>query len=64
MRFFPRAYRLPDDLNGRLLARHVPQLFSAEEFDRELAGLFDFDDFLAGWDGASARYRSCGCSRR
>ncbi len=43
--FHPTAHRRPDDLDRRLRRRHVPQLFWAEEYHREIAGLFDFDDF-------------------
>jgi TniQ len=50
MGFDPRAHRRPDDLDRRLHARHVPQLFWAEDYERELSGLFDFDDFSA-WLG-------------
>jgi hypothetical protein len=41
----PSAHRRPDDLDPRLQARHVPQLFWAEDYHRALAELFDFDDF-------------------
>jgi TniQ len=43
--FHPSAYRHPDDLDDRLQACHVPQLFWAEDYERELAEMFDFDDF-------------------
>lgn len=43
----PRAYRRPTDLDDRLQARHVPQLFWAADYQHKLAGLFDFDDFSA-----------------
>ena len=43
--FHPSAHRRPDDLDQRLQRRHVPQLFWAEDYDQELAHLFDFDDF-------------------
>jgi hypothetical protein len=42
-----RAHRRPEDLDHRLEARHVPQLFWADDYDRHLAELFDFDDFSA-----------------
>lgn len=45
MGFHPRAHRRPDDLDRRLQARHVPQLFWAEDYQHEIAELFDFDDF-------------------
>ena len=45
MGFHPYPHRRPDDLDGKLQARHVPQLFWAEDYQRQLAGLFDFDDF-------------------
>ena len=41
----PGAHRRPDDLDQRLRPRHVPQLFWAEDYQREIADLFDFDDF-------------------
>jgi hypothetical protein len=41
----PSAHRRPDDLNPRLQPQHVPQLFWAEDYHREIAELFDFDDF-------------------
>jgi hypothetical protein len=41
----PRAHRRPHDLDDRLQARHVPQLFWAHDYQREIAALFDFDDF-------------------
>ncbi len=44
MGFHPRAHRRPHDLDDRLRAWHVPQLFWAEDYQRELAALFDFDD--------------------
>jgi hypothetical protein len=43
--FHPSSHRRPDDLDHGLQARHVPQLFWADDYDRELAELFDFDDF-------------------
>ena len=43
--FHPDAHRRPDDLDHRLQPRHVPQLFWAEDYRREIADLFDFDDF-------------------
>ena len=48
--FHPRAHRRPDDLDQRLQPRHVPQLFWAEDYQREIAELFDFDDFTH-WHG-------------
>ena len=45
MGFDRGAHRRPDDLDDRLQARHVPQLFWAEDYQRELAELFDFDYF-------------------
>jgi hypothetical protein len=41
----PRAHRRPHDLDDRLQARHVPQLLWAHDYQREIAALFDFDDF-------------------
>jgi len=41
----PGAHRRPDDLDQRLQPRHVPQLFWAEDYQRGIARLFDFDDF-------------------
>jgi hypothetical protein len=43
--FHPSAHRRPDDLDQRLQPQHVPQLFWAEDYHRELAELFNFDDF-------------------
>ncbi|MGO9791841.1 MAG: TniQ family protein [Solirubrobacteraceae bacterium] len=43
MGFDPRAFRRPDDLDQRLRAWHVPQLFWAQDYARELNALFDFD---------------------
>ncbi|MHB8695474.1 MAG: TniQ family protein [Solirubrobacteraceae bacterium] len=43
--FHPTAHRRPDDLDQRLQPRHVAQLFWAEDYHREIADLFDFDDF-------------------
>ena len=43
--FHPGAHRRPDDLDQRLQPRHVPQLFWAADYHREIADLFDFDDF-------------------
>jgi hypothetical protein len=43
--FHPGAHHRPDDLDQRLQPRHVPQLFWAEDYHREIADLFDFDDF-------------------
>jgi hypothetical protein len=45
-----RAHRRPDDLDPRLQARHVPQLFWDDDYEREIAGLFAFDDFTH-WHG-------------
>ena len=41
----PRAHRRPADLDPRFQARHVPQLLWAEDYQQQIAGLFDFDDF-------------------
>jgi hypothetical protein len=41
----PSVHRRPDDLDARLGPRHVPQLFWAEDYQREISCLFDFDDF-------------------
>jgi hypothetical protein len=41
----PSVHRRPDDLDPRLQPRHVPQLFWSEDYQREIACLFDFDDF-------------------
>jgi hypothetical protein len=46
----PRAHRRPADLDPRLQARHVPQLLWAEDYQRQIAELFDFDDFTH-WHG-------------
>ena len=46
----PRVHRRPDDLDARLQARHVPQLFWAENYQQQIAGLFAFDDFTH-WHG-------------
>ena len=46
----PRAHRRPDDLDPRLRARHVPQLLWAEDYQHQIAELFDFDDFTH-WHG-------------
>jgi hypothetical protein len=46
----PLAHRRPADLGERLQARHVPQLFWGEDYAREIAELFDFDDFTS-WHG-------------
>jgi hypothetical protein len=43
--FHPSAHRRPNDLDQRLQPRHVPQLFWAEDYHREIVDLFDFDDF-------------------
>lgn len=45
MGFHPHAPRRANDLDDRLHARHVPQLFWHEDYQRELAELFDFDYF-------------------
>jgi hypothetical protein len=45
MGFHRHAHRRADDLDARLRARHVPQLFWTEDYQRELAELFHFDDF-------------------
>ena len=45
MGFDRGAHRRPDDLDERLQACHTPQLFWAEDYQRELAELFDFDYF-------------------
>jgi hypothetical protein len=41
----PRAHRRPVDLDPRFHARHVPQLLWAEDYQQQIAELFDFDDF-------------------
>jgi hypothetical protein len=41
----PSAHRRPEDLDQRIRLRHVPQLFWADDYHREIAELFDFDDF-------------------
>jgi hypothetical protein len=41
----PRAHRRPADLDPRLQARHVPQLLWADDYQKQIAALFDFDDF-------------------
>lgn len=41
----PSAHRRPGDLDERLQPPHVPQLFWVEDYDQELAHLFEFDDF-------------------
>jgi hypothetical protein len=41
----PRAHRRPTDLDPRLHARHVPQLLWADDYQEQIADLFDFDDF-------------------
>jgi hypothetical protein len=46
----PRAHRRPADLDDRLQARHVPQLFWARDYQREISELFEFDDFTH-WHG-------------
>ena len=45
MGFDRGGHRRPDDLDDKLQARHVPQLFWADDYQRELAALFDFDYF-------------------
>jgi len=45
MGLHPRAHRRPADLDPRLQARHVPQLLWAEDYQQQIAELFDFDDF-------------------
>jgi TniQ len=50
MGFDPQAHRRPEDLDDRLQARHVPQLFWAEHYQRELVELFDFGEFTR-WFG-------------
>jgi hypothetical protein len=50
MGFDRGAHRRPDDLDERLRACHVPQLFWAEDYQRQLAALFDFDYFTR-WFG-------------
>lgn len=45
MGFDRGAHRRPDDLDERLQACHVPQLFWAEDYKRQLTALFDFDYF-------------------
>lgn len=46
----PLAHRRPADLDPRLEARHVPQLFWAADYERALKPLFDFDD-VSPWFG-------------
>lgn len=41
----PRAHRRPADLDPRLQARHVPQLLWVDDYQEQIAELFDFDDF-------------------
>lgn len=41
----PRAHRRPTDLDPRLQPPHVPQLLWADDYQLEIAELFDFDDF-------------------
>lgn len=41
----PGAHRRHGDLDPRLQARHVPQLLWAEDYQREITELFDFDAF-------------------
>ena len=45
MGLHPRAHRRPEDLDQRLEARHVPQLFWADDYQHQISELFDFDDF-------------------
>jgi hypothetical protein len=40
----PGPHRRPNDLDPRLGPQHVPQLFWAEDYQREIADLLDFDD--------------------
>ena len=40
----PGAHRRPHDLDPRLRPQHVPQLFWAEDYHREIAQLLDLDD--------------------
>ena len=40
----PSVHRHPEDLDPRLGARHVPQLFWDDDYHREIHELFDFDD--------------------
>jgi hypothetical protein len=44
MGFAPRAHRRPSDLDDALEARHVPQLFWALDYERELSELFALAD--------------------
>jgi hypothetical protein len=46
----PRAHRRPTDLDPRLQARHAPQLLWADDYQRQIVELFDFDDFTH-WHG-------------
>ena len=40
----PSVHRRPEDLDPRLDARHVPQLFWEDDYRREIHGLFEFRD--------------------
>lgn len=40
-----RHHRRPVDLHPKLEDRHVPQLYWREDYDHDLAPLFEFDDF-------------------
>jgi TniQ len=53
----PRAHQDTDDLDDRLQARHVPQLFWAPDYERELSELFNFKDL-----SVSARFGRSFCS--
>jgi hypothetical protein len=46
----PRAHRRPADLDPRLQPCHVPQLLWPEDYQHQIAELFDFDDFTH-WHG-------------
>ena len=46
----PLAHRRPAELNERLQPKHVPQLFWAGDYLREISELFEFDDFTH-WHG-------------
>jgi hypothetical protein len=46
----PGAHRRSGDLDPRFGPEHVPQLFWAEDYHREIADLLDFDD-LTDWLG-------------
>jgi hypothetical protein len=45
MGFDRGGHRRPDDLDDKLQARDVPQLFWADDYQGELVALFDFDYF-------------------